>query len=134
MEIRLAPQRGGDGSSHGISVMNDTGSGIMSILDLDLAQLGDLTRYGGWLGPMLVMDAGGRVENLQQLLIEVRLVDDNLIPWTEWIPEITIVRRLIPGMHRLSGLNIRHHLYFANPKGNAVLAISTCKTGLYSLI
>lgn len=36
MEMRLVPAQGGDGSTHGIGVMNDTGFDIMSLVHNEL--------------------------------------------------------------------------------------------------
>ena len=44
MEIRADPDQGGDGTTHGIAVVDDTGSDVMCIFDTDVARLGNLGR------------------------------------------------------------------------------------------
>ncbi|KAI9779342.1 MAG: hypothetical protein M1839_007450 [Geoglossum umbratile] len=47
MLVRLAPHRGGDGTVHGIIAMNDTGSDILMLFDIDMFFLGNLQSYTG---------------------------------------------------------------------------------------
>src|SRR5271163_4247257 len=61
MLVRLKPQRGGDGTIHGIIAMNDTGSDILTLFDTDLLHLGNIQGYTGWPGPVAVGNANGTV-------------------------------------------------------------------------
>jgi hypothetical protein len=59
MLVRLTPELGGDGTIRRITVLNDTGSGIMTLLSTDLSQPGNRQGYTGWLAPTRVTDANG---------------------------------------------------------------------------
>jgi hypothetical protein len=48
MELRLVPEYGGDGTSHGITALNDTGSNILTVFDIDFLYLGAYQFYSGW--------------------------------------------------------------------------------------
>lgn len=134
MEIRLDIDYGGDGTTHGVSVIHDTGSDIMSILDIDLARMGNMQAYNGFLGEMSCLDAGGRLEDQPTLSTQVRFVDAKFVPWSGWIDEDAIVRRAASGVNRLSGSGIRWDFIFATPKGNSFVAVSTNKAGINALI
>jgi hypothetical protein len=114
--------------------MNDTDSNIISLIDVDLLKLGDLSRYVGWGRGMDLSDAGGGVETLQMMEVQIRLVDHNCIPLTPWFTEWAVVRASVFGLMRLSGSGIRRKFYMATPKGNAILAMSTNKSGMTSLM
>ena len=109
MEIRLTLQQGGDGTTFGIGVVNDIDSQIMSILNIDLTNLGDLKRFVGWAGTFIVTDAGGRGEHLRAINLEFRLVDQNHVPWSNWEEELAVVREAVPGISRLSGEMLRRY-------------------------
>jgi hypothetical protein len=61
MLLRLTPAPGGDGTTHGIIVMNDTGSDILTIfkVNTDLLRLGNVQGYFGWCGWVQILDASG---------------------------------------------------------------------------
>lgn len=134
MELRLIPFKGGDGTVHGITVMNDTGSSILSLFDIDMHQLGDLSQYTGYAPPVEVVTASGASEFLPCLVAQVRLVRQDLTPWTVWINEKAVFRRIIPGMTRLSGATIRDRLYFGTAPGNHFVAVAETKHGLNALL
>lgn len=134
MEIRLDPAKGGEGIAHAISVINDTGSCIMVILDTDLAQLGDTRSFTGWIGFARIVNSSGRAEIFRTLRLQVRLLNSYQTPWTDWMTEVAIVRPMGPRVPRLSGSLIRDHLYFATSKGNQYVAVSTDKSGIDALI
>ncbi|KFY29246.1 hypothetical protein V491_00125 [Pseudogymnoascus sp. VKM F-3775] len=126
--------RGGDGTAWGVSVLNDTGSTITSIFDIDLLHLGGLQAYSGWVGNIEIGTANGAVDICRSLLVEVQLVRDDLSPWTDWIEEHAIVRPVRPDVARLSGSGIRGALYFGTAPGNHTLAVSVTKGGLSALL
>lgn len=134
MEIRLLPEKGGDGTIHGITVMNDTGSSILTILDVDLPHLGDWTFYHGFAWNIEIADAAGPVESLKSLYVQVRLVHQDHTPWTKWVTELAIIRPIVPGIARLSGRGIREHFFFATTPGNNFVAVSRTKHDLKSLL
>lgn len=42
MLLRLMSQRGGDGTAHGVITMNDTGSDVLTLFDMDMPHLGNI--------------------------------------------------------------------------------------------
>ncbi|KAI9767226.1 MAG: hypothetical protein M1840_005826 [Geoglossum simile] len=133
MLLRLMPEFGGDGTVFGIIAMNDTGSTILTLFDVDLLHLGDIQGYAGWVGPVEINYANGAIDVYPTIRVQVQLVRDDNSPWSEWINEEAIVRPTAPGIPRLSGLGIRDVLYIATAPGNHFLAVSTTKGGLASL-
>ena len=84
MYVRLLTELGGDGTAWGISVLNDTGSDIMSVFNTDLLQVGGgIQAYGGWAGNKRIYNANGTFDICRTLLVEVQLVRDDLSPWTD---------------------------------------------------
>jgi hypothetical protein len=134
MLVRLTPALGGDGTIHHITVLNDTGSGIMTLLSTDLLQLGNLQVYTGWLAPTRVTDANGGSVVFRTLNVQVQLVRNNNTPWGAWIPERAIVKQLLPGVPRLSGGGIRRVFFMGTAPAYNVLAVSATKGGLASLL
>ena len=54
------------------------------------------------------------MERLLTLLVEVRLVRPvTLIAWGNWIEELAVLRQLVPGIDRLSGVRMRS-LFFGD--------------------
>lgn len=47
VEVKLMPERGGDGLLHGKGVMNNTGSSVLTLLDISQSYLRDLNHYIG---------------------------------------------------------------------------------------
>ena len=74
MQVRLCLGWGGDGTIQGIKVPNDTGSDLLMLFYSDLPYLGNYLQYEGWQQEVEVGTAGGNVERLSTLLVEVRLV------------------------------------------------------------
>jgi hypothetical protein len=134
MLLRLIPELGGDGTVWGIIAMNDTGSDTLTIFDVEMPHLGVYQGYAGWPGPVVIVGAGGVVGTFPSIAVQVQLVKDDNTPWSDWIDEDAIVRPVVPGVPRLSGSGIREALYLATGPGNHVLAASTTKGGLASLL
>ena len=134
MLLRLTPQRGGDGTAHGITVMNDTGSSILSLLDTDMQHLGNLQGYAGGAGQVEARNANGTINNYPQIHVQVQLVRDDDSPWSNWINEWAIVKPSSPNVPRLSGIGIRGILYLGTAPGNHLLAVAATKSGLTSLL
>ena len=134
MLLRLTPQRGGDGTAHGITVMNDTGSSILSLFDTDIQHLGNLQGYTGGAGQVEVRNANGTINNYRQIHVQVQLVRDDDSPWSNWINEWAIVKPSSPNVPRLSGIGIRGILYLGTAPGNHLLAVAATKGGLTSLL
>ena len=97
MLLRLIPQRGGDGTVHGIIAMNDTWSDALTIFDMDLPHLGNFQGYTGWNGQTAVRNANGTIDVCWAIFVQVQLVRDDDSPWSEWIDEDAIVQQAGPG-------------------------------------
>ena len=134
MLLRLIPALGGDGTTYGITVMNDTGSDMLTLVTTDFQLLGNTQGYSGWLLSTGVTDASGNTTVFPTILVEVQLVRNNGTLWGNWIPERAIVRQAVPNLPRLSGVGIRRVLYIGTAPGNHLLAASTTKGGLASLL
>jgi hypothetical protein len=134
MLLRLMPHRGGDGTVHGIIAMNDTGSDILTLFHSDMQHLGNIQGYTGWRGPIGILCANGTINHYPRILVEVQLVRDDDTPWSDWYPELAIVKPNSPGLSRLSGYGIRNALYLGTSLGNHSLAVATIKGGLASLL
>lgn len=133
MLVRLIPALGGDGTTHGIIAMNDTGSDMLTLYTSDFMYLGNFNLYAGWQVLVGVTDANGMVRYFQSILVQVLLVGNGDIPWrSNWIEEDAIIRQ--DNVPRLSGAGIRQHLYFGTAPGNHYLAVATTKGGLSSLL
>ena len=134
MLLRLIPHLGGDGTVYGIIAMNDTGSDILTIFDVDMPYLGNSQGYAGWVGPVMISGAGGVVGVYPKINVQVQLVRDDNSPWSDWIAEEAIVRPVGPGIPRLSGFGIREVLYLATGPGTNTLAVSATKGGLITML
>lgn len=134
MLLRLIPNRGGDGTVHGIIAMNDTGSDVLSLFYSDLQYLGNRQGYTGWRGVIPISYGNGTIQYYARIKVEVQLVRDDNIPWSDWIEELAIVKPDSPGLLRLSGYGIRNAVYLGTSPGNHSLAVATTKSGLASLL
>jgi hypothetical protein len=132
MLLRLTPAYGGDGTTHGIITMNDTGSNMLTLFAADLQQLGNIQGYMGWLGLTNVRDASGTITVCPRILVQVQLVRDDNTPWGGWIDELAIVKQPVLNVPRLSEVRMRRGLYIGTAPGNHLLAISATKGGLTS--
>jgi hypothetical protein len=103
MLVRLTPQRGGDGTIHPITTINNTGSSNMTLFDTDLALLGNSEDYDDWMGHVTVRDASGEKHTYERLRVQVQLVRNDDSPWSDWINEYAVVKPASRGVPRLSG-------------------------------
>jgi hypothetical protein len=124
------PQRGGDGTVHGIIAMNDTGSNILSLFHSDIQHLGNIQEYDGWAGVASVSCASGAINNYPMIDVEVQLVRDDNTAWSDWFEEAAMVQPDSPGQLRLSGCEIRDVLYLGTSPGNHSLPLLQLKVGL----
>jgi hypothetical protein len=105
---------------HGINVVNDTGSDILTLFYTDLSYLGNYWAYTGWLGRRNIGTAGGHVEQLWAFVVELRFVQPaNLVSWRNRFREAAILRHYLPVFVRLSGWRMRHHFFFRDPTGQS---------------
>ena len=114
--------------------MNDTGSDILTLFTTDLLALGNTQGYQGWHGVTGVMHATGTITIFPRILVQVQLVRDDNIPWSDRINEYAIVKEPAINVVRLLGVRIRHTLDIGTAPGNDILAISASKGGLTSLL
>jgi hypothetical protein len=101
MLLRLMPNRGGDGTVHGIITMNDIGSDVLSLFYSNLQYLGNRQGYTGWRGVIPISYVNGAIQYYARIKVEVQLVRDDNIPWSDWIEELAIVKPDSPGLLRL---------------------------------
>jgi len=114
--------------------MNDTGSDKLLLLDSDIDELGSLQQYTG-LGPQIqVTFANGTQQFFRSIFVQVQLVDNENLPWSDWIEEHAIIMQDGPTVVRLSGPGLRNAMYIATAPGNQFLAVSATKGGLTSLL
>ncbi|KAI9864845.1 MAG: hypothetical protein M1813_002615 [Trichoglossum hirsutum] len=83
MLLRLTPGLGGDGTVWGVIAMNDTGSDVLTIFDVDMQHLGIYQGYAGWLGPVVIVGASGVVGIYPTIRVQVQLVRDDDTPWSD---------------------------------------------------
>ena len=134
MLVRLMPQQGGDGTVHRISVINDTGSSLLTLFDTDMLLLGNLPGYTGWHGNVTVRNASGTKTRYRRLSVQVQLVRDDNSPWSNWYNDDAVVKPASQGVPRLSGNGIRRVLYLGTAPGNHLLAVAATKGGMTSLL
>jgi len=114
--------------------MNDTGSEALTLFTTDFPYLGgNIQGYRAWLPDSNILDANGGITVFPTILVQVRLVKDDNTPWGDWVVELAVVKQPSPNLSRLSGIGIRHELYFGTPPGNNLLAVSATRGGLTSL-
>lgn len=134
MLLRLKRRRGGDGTEFPITVMNDTGSGIMSITQRDLQHVGNIQGYMGWIGDYNIGNADGVASRWPALMVKIQFIDLYTGARSDWIDEIAVVKPSLPGVPRLSGLAIRRAMYLATAPGNEMLAVSSNRPGLLTIL
>jgi len=135
--LRLSPDLGGDGTTIGIAVLNDTGSDYLTVFETDLPLLGNMEMYSGQRNPVTTRDANGVLtprQRRQRMAVQVRLVRGDDSPWGDWIDEDAVVKRPLPGVPRLSGYQIRRNLFFGTSPTHHHVAVATTKGGMSSLL
>ncbi|KAI4148192.1 MAG: hypothetical protein LQ340_005188 [Diploschistes diacapsis] len=132
--IRLSLWAGGDGSTTNITMMNDTGSDIMTLLDTDLANLGNLDNYIGGTDIIPISSANGIVEYLWRHYLDVQLCTQAGEPMGRWFDEIAVLRRAYPGIATLTGSGIRRVFWMGTSPIFDTLAIAETRGGMTSLL
>lgn len=109
-------------------VLNDTGSNVLSIRQIQANQLGITNpNYLGYLGLYPVRTADG-IQQRVSTMVQILLHDDNGNALGTWIREDAVV---VPdAMDLLSGTNMRAEFYFATPKANDMLVIAKTRNAL----
>jgi hypothetical protein len=138
MKLRLLKNKGGNGAEHDITVLSDSGSNIISILSTDLKRLGKspafLKDYRSWNSVSAVYNSDDVTRYCPGLLVQIQLVNRKLSQKSNWIYEQAILKPIRPGLPRLSGNRIRDAMYLATAPRNKVLAISSTKLELMSIL
>ena len=114
--------------------MNDTGSDILTLFDIDLPYPGVTMNHPAWFSSVRVEEASGNAQVFPMLAVEDQLVNENYEPSSGWVSEIAVVREHRLGLVRLSGAGIRNHFYFATAPGNRYLAVAATRHGLMALL
>lgn len=129
--MRLAPQFGGDPRLVVfVSIGNDTGSDLQTLYPAELRILRfDPQRYQGFVGRTLIDTANGTVMRDLVLVEIMALKEDGVTSLTDWLLEKAVImpEEFRVGSQRLSGGNIRRHLYSATAPGNHQLFVSQKK-------
>ncbi|KAL1966567.1 hypothetical protein VTN77DRAFT_3978 [Rasamsonia byssochlamydoides] len=100
--MRLIPNLGGTGAAVNVSILNDTGSTIQSVLQTDLAAMGLNPQYGGLGPPVVVQTANGPV-NRQSIFVELQLMRADGTVASEWIRELGLITPPGAAQMRLTG-------------------------------
>jgi hypothetical protein len=129
--FRLIPEYGGDPSVYiPVAVANDTGSDIQTVFQSDLAGMHyDLGTYMGRIGMGRINTPNG-VMFRERILIQIKLVDSSGAELTRWFVDTAAITPNMPGLLRLSGIAMRHHLYFATAPGNEDLYVAVQRNGI----
>ncbi|KAF3898664.1 hypothetical protein GTR04_0045 [Trichophyton interdigitale] len=112
-----------------ITMLNDTGSSLLTVFDTDLVALGIPSTYGGY-GPQIPISTAAGVLR-QNIAVEMQLLDSYGDPMSDWFFENSVVVPLAQGVTRLSGNGIRELFYFATAPGNTHLYVAKKKNGIY---
>jgi len=120
-------------------VLHDTGSDMQSLYWIDLQALNfDAVTYtvcGGMILPVEVLTANGTTRKYS-IQLQMKVVDVESKSLTDWFWITALIQDLYPGcpMLRLSGSEMRQHLFFATERGKTRLFIAKNKTGLHSIL
>jgi hypothetical protein len=83
MLLRLTLGLGGDGTIWNVIAINDTGSDVLTIFNMNMQHLGIYQGYAGWLGPVVIVGASRVVGISPTIQIQVQLVRDDSTPWSD---------------------------------------------------
>src|SRR5438046_1511236 len=97
-----------------VGILNDTGSTLQTVFDNDLVLLRyNPQTYQGNMGQLYVQTANG-VAGRQWVLVEMQLRKPDGTPAaSDWFVESSVITPFGPTQTRLSGSELRSHLYFA---------------------
>ena len=100
------------------------------MFDTDLVALGyNPQTYLGNIGQSYIETANGVVTR-QRIMIEMQLKKPDWTPASDWFVERGVITPFGPTQIRLSGLELRSHLYFATAPGNQSLYVAQKKNGI----
>jgi len=128
--FRLALGFGDPSLVTNVTIANDTGSNLQTIFDTDLANLNcNINAYPVGLNP--VFTAGGIVQR-RMILIQMQILQANGDEVSPWFEEKAVITPVLPGATqcRLSGNEMRNHLFFATALGNASLFVAQSRNGI----
>jgi len=113
-----------------MGILNDTGSNLQTVFDIDLVLLGyNPQTYQGNMGQLYIQTAVGVVAR-QCILVEMQLRNLDGTPASDWFVENGVITPFGPTQTRLSGSGLRSSLYFATAPGNQILYVAQKKNGI----
>jgi hypothetical protein len=122
-----------------VPILNDTGSDIQSLywLDLDALNFNNATYFhnGGEADTVRVHTAMGIIAK-SWIQLQMKVVDIEGKSVTNWFWIKVLIQEIYPDcpMQRLSGYEMREHLFFATGRGNTCLCVSKNRSGLLSIL
>jgi len=129
-QFRLDPQLGGNPNNVvRVRIANDSGSDIQTIFTSDLNNLNFNPNTYPHMGAVRIRTASGLVYR-SRIRIQIQILNANGGEVTAWFPELAVITPDQVGLSRLSGMAMRHELYFATPRGNASLHVAVKKNGI----
>jgi hypothetical protein len=132
--MKLLESQRADGTLARGSMMNDTGSDVMTLFSADFPLLGNQSQFTGRGQFILIGLADGTSQNLEAIDVYIRLCRDDGTPWSNWILEQACVRPGTAAMKRLSGRGIRQAVYCGTDPFHDHLHMAATKGGLYALL
>ena len=113
-----------------MGIANDTGFNIQTIFTTDLAALQhNPATYYSLAGTININTANGLVQR-STIDIEMQIIKADGTALTGWFRERAVITPPGGSLYRLSGSEIRNHLYFATTPGNATLYVAAKKNGI----
>ncbi|OAT00265.1 uncharacterized protein BDCG_16552 [Blastomyces dermatitidis ER-3] len=100
-----------------VTMLNDTGSDVLTVFDTDLTALAIPPTYEGF-GTYVSVSTPNGIIIRQQVIVDIQLLDSQGNPVSDWIREEGVITPAALGVGRLSGDGIRQSLYFATAPGN----------------
>jgi hypothetical protein len=78
---------------------------------------------------VVTVDATGGQTRRERIPVQIRPIRANNSEWGNWINELAVIKRPLPGLPRLSGQRMRRILFFWN---RAHVGVATTKGGMSS--
>ncbi|KAL2359239.1 hypothetical protein RJZ56_007915 [Blastomyces dermatitidis] len=116
-----------------VTMLNDTGSDVLTVFDTDLTALAIPPTYEGF-GTYVSVSTPNGIIIRQQVIVDIQLLDSQGNPVSDWIREEGVITPAALGVGRLSGDGIRQSLYFATAPGNQHLYVAEKKNGIVKVL
>ena len=128
-----ARDHGGGGRILFGSMINDTGSNVLTLYPSEVRAMALPQNYTGWGEIVSIMTANGIIRR-RKIIIQIRILssDPYQTPLSDWINEEAIVTLDDGAMQfdRLSGGLMRSKLFFATAPGSDKLYVANNKTAI----